>query len=69
VWESKLLGADFPSTYEEAFGRNWKNLASFRTVIAAFFAASFSHPTFRFGRTISTTLLLASRIASGTACV
>jgi hypothetical protein len=27
------------------------------------------HPTFLFGRTISTTRLLASRIASGTTCV
>lgn len=33
------------------------------------FAASFFHPTFLLGRTISTTRVLASRIASATACV
>jgi len=69
VWESNLLGADNPSTYEEAVGRIRKDLASLGTVYCRLFAASFSHPTFLCGSTLSTTLLFASRNASGTAWV
>src|SRR6266403_2037711 len=69
VWESNLLGADSPSTYEEGLGLNWKDLPSFGILNAAFLPPRFLHPTFLFGGTISTTRLLASRIASGTACV
>ena len=47
VWESKLLGADSPSTYEEGPGRNWNNLASIGTANAALlpphFSTNFSH--------------------------
>ena len=67
-WESKLPGADSKGTCEEAVGLNWKHLELFGTPIAALLPPHF-YPTFRIGRTISTTLLLASRIASGTARV
>src|SRR5882757_2141235 len=46
VWESKLLGADSTSTSEEALGRNWKDLASFGTLIAAFLPPRFLIPLF-----------------------
>jgi len=69
VWESNLLFTDNSSAYEEELGLSRKDLASFGTLIAGPIAASFSHPTFLLGRTISTTLLFALRIASGIACV
>ena len=46
MWESKLLGADSASTYEEARGRNWKDLASFGTLIAALLPPRFFIPLF-----------------------
>ena len=46
MWESNLLGADFPSTYEEALGRNWKDLASSGTLIAAFLPPRLLIPLF-----------------------
>jgi hypothetical protein len=46
VWESKLLGADSTSTYEEALGRNWKDLGSFGTLIAAFLPPRLLIPLF-----------------------
>ena len=35
MWESNLLFTDTTSTYEEAVGLSWKDLASFGTLIAA----------------------------------
>jgi hypothetical protein len=46
VWESNLLGADSSSTYEEGLGWNWKDLASFGTVNAAFLPPRFFIPLF-----------------------
>ena len=46
VWESKLLGADSTSTYEEALRRNWKDLTSLGTLIAAFLPPRFLIPLF-----------------------
>jgi hypothetical protein len=69
VWGSNLLFTDTSSTYEEALGLSWKDLTSFGTLTAALLLPRFPHPTFLSGRTISTTLLFALRIASGIACV
>ena len=46
VWESNLLGADSPSTYEERRGRNWKDLASPGTLNAASLPPRFFIPLF-----------------------
>ena len=69
MWESNLRFADSLHTYKVALGTVWKDSASSGTLIAASLPPCFSHPTFLFGSTISTTLLFASRKASGTACV
>ena len=60
VWESNLLFTDNSSAYEEELGLSRKDLASFGTLIAGPIAASFSHPTFLLGRTISTTSAVCS---------
>jgi hypothetical protein len=46
VWESNLLGADSPSTYEEGLGLNWKDLPSFGILNAAFLPPRFFIPLF-----------------------
>src|SRR5271154_2120823 len=46
VWESNLLGAHYPSTYEEGLGRNRKDLASVGTANAAFLPPRFFIPLF-----------------------
>jgi hypothetical protein len=46
VWESNLLFTDTSSTYEEALGLSWKDLASFGTRIAALLLPRFLIPLF-----------------------
>jgi hypothetical protein len=42
VWESNLLFTDSSSTYGEALGLRWKDVASFQTLIAAYCCLVFS---------------------------
>src|SRR5260370_16502903 len=46
VWESNLLFTDTSSTYEEALGLSWKDLASLGTLIAALLLPRFLIPLF-----------------------
>jgi len=46
LWESNLLGADSPSTYEEGPGLNWRDLPSFSILNAAFLPPRFFIPLF-----------------------
>ena len=58
--------------YKELRGSRWtemEGLCILRHSHCRPFAASFSHPTFLLGGSISRTLLFASRMASGTACL
>jgi len=46
VWESNLLFTDTESTYEEALGWSWKDLASLGTLTAALLLPRFLIPLF-----------------------
>lgn len=59
----------FSRTCETFYGTERNNLAAWETLIAALKLPRFSHPAFRTGNNISTTLPCDSRIACGTACV
>jgi hypothetical protein len=66
VWESNLLFTDTSSTYGEALGLSWKDLASFGTLIAALLLPRFLIPLFSQAEPFQRLycLLFASRQAS-----